>query len=57
MHLLVEFRTVLKRAQKESNEVWSSKTLGDKTPKQYAEITREMNDKDRPKKIIKIVHK
>jgi len=48
--------TVLKRIQKESNEVWPSKTLGYKTPKQYAEITREMNDKDRPKKTIKIVH-
>ncbi len=49
--------TVLKRIQKESNEIWPSKTLGYKTPKQYAEITREMNDEERPKKIIKIVHK
>jgi len=48
--------TVLKRIQKESNEIWPSKTLGYKTPKQYAELTREMNDKDRPKKTIKIVH-
>jgi hypothetical protein len=47
--------TVLKRIQKESNEIWPSKTLGYKTPKQYAELTREMNDKDRPKKTIKIV--
>ncbi len=48
--------TVLKHIQKESNEIWPSKTLGYKTPKQYAELTREMNDKDRPKKTIKIVH-
>jgi len=47
--------TALKRIQKESNEIWPSKTLGYKTPKQYAELARKMNDKDRPKKTIKIV--
>ncbi len=48
--------TVLRRIQEESNEIWPSKTLGYKTPKQYATLTREMSDKDRPKKTIKIVH-
>ncbi len=49
--------TVLRRIQRESNEIWPSKTLGYKTPKQYAKLTREMSDKDRPRKTIKIVHK
>ena len=46
---------VLNRIKHQINEVWPSKTLGYKTPKQYAEWTRKMSKNDRPSKTVKIV--
>jgi len=46
---------VLKKIKHEINEVWPSKTLGYKTPKQYAKMIRELDEKDRPVKKVKIV--
>ena len=47
--------TVLKNIKHQINEVWPSKTLGYKTPKEYAEITRKQKLSVRPIKIVKIV--
>jgi transposase InsO family protein len=46
---------VLKQIQDQANNVWPSKTLGYKTPTQYAAWTRGLDEKDRPKKQVKIV--
>jgi transposase InsO family protein len=46
---------VLDRIKQQINEVWPSKTLGYRTPKQYAEWTREMSKNKRPSKTVKIV--
>ena len=46
---------VLKKIQISINEEWPSNKLGNKTPKQFAQMTREMNIENRPKKLIKIV--
>ena len=46
---------VLKKIKKSINEEWPSNKLGNKTPKQFAQMTREMDIKNRPKKLIKIV--
>jgi transposase InsO family protein len=46
---------VLKNIKQQINEVWPSKTLGYKTPKQYAMWTRQMEKEERPSKQVKIV--
>lgn len=46
---------ILKKIKYQVNEVWPSKTLGYKTPKQFAKHIREIDVKDRPVKTIKIV--
>ena len=46
---------VLNKIKHQVNEVWPAATLGYRTPKQYAEWTREMDKCDRPSKTIKIV--
>ena len=45
----------LAKIKNQINEVWPSKTLGYKTPKEYAVEIRQMNLKDRPIKTIKKV--
>ena len=47
--------TILKQIKYQANHIWPSKTLGYKTPKQYAQWTREIKIDKRPVKIIKIV--
>lgn len=46
---------ILSKIKHQINEVWPSKTLGYKTPKEYATWIRNMNIKERPKKIVKEV--
>lgn len=46
---------VLSEIKHQINDVWPSKTLGYKTPKQYALLTREMNINERPVKTVKPV--
>jgi transposase InsO family protein len=46
---------VLNKIKHQMNEVWPSATLRYRTPRQYAEWTREMDKGDRPSKTIKIV--
>jgi transposase InsO family protein len=46
---------VLNMIKHQINEVWPSKSLGYRTPKQYAKWTREMSKDDRPTKTVKIV--
>lgn len=46
---------VLKQIQKDANSLWPSKSLGYKTPEQYANWIRQLEVKDRPVKIVKIV--
>ena len=46
---------VLKKIKVSINEEWPSNKLGNKTPKQFAQMTRKMNIENRPKKLIKIV--
>lgn len=46
---------VLKKIKHQVNEVWPSKSLGYKTPKEYAQRTREMNSSERPVKRVKKV--
>jgi len=46
---------VLKKIQKSVNEVWPSKALGYKTPKEYAYMVRQLKAKDRPKKVVKVI--
>lgn len=49
--------TVLKQIKYQANNIWPSKTLGYKTPKEYAHWVREMNAADRPIKTVKTVDK
>lgn len=53
----VHLNTILKRIKYQVNEVWPSKTLGYKTPKEYARWTREMKQAERPIKKVKEVQK
>ena len=46
---------ILSKIKHQANEVWPSKTLGYKTPKAYAEWTRQLNSKYRPLKTVKEV--
>ncbi len=46
---------VLKKIQKSVNEVWPSKALGYKTPREYAEMVRQLKARDRPKKMVKVI--
>lgn len=46
---------ILSKIKRQANEVWPSKTLGYKTPKEYAEWTRQMDSKDRPEKTVEKV--
>lgn len=46
---------VLKKIKYQANEVWPSKTLGYKTPKEFAKWTREMKNNERPIKKVKLV--
>jgi len=46
---------VLKQVQKEANSLWPSKTLGYRTPEQYANWIRQLDVKDRPVKLVKTV--
>lgn len=48
--------TVLREIKQQVNEVWPSKSLGYKTPKEYARWVLEQNSKHRPKKLVKEVH-
>lgn len=45
-----QLNTVLKKIKHEINEVWPSKTLGYKTPKQYAQWTENLDENQRPVK-------
>lgn len=49
--------TILKQIKHQANNTWPSKTLGYKTPKEYAKWIREMNEVERPVKTVKIVDK
>jgi transposase InsO family protein len=48
-------KRVLNKIKLQVNEVWPSKTLGYRTPKQYAKWIREISKGDRPSKTVKIV--
>ncbi len=50
-----QLNSVLKRIKYQINEVWPSKTLGYKTPKQFAKWTREQKEVARPIRTVKIV--
>lgn len=43
---------ILKQIKYQANQVWPSKTLGYRTPKQYAQWTRKMNSSERPVKTV-----
>lgn len=46
---------ILNKIKYQVNEVWPSKSLGYKTPKQYAECMRKINKEDRPAKTVKTI--
>lgn len=46
---------ILSKIKYQANEVWPSKTLGYKTPKEYAKWTRHMKGEERPVKVVKEV--
>lgn len=50
-----ELNTVLKKIKHQINQVWPSKALGYKTPKQYADFIRAMPKAERPIKTVKKV--
>lgn len=52
---LNQLNRVLRKIKYQANELWPSKTLGYKTPKQYARWIREMKGEDRPVKKVKKV--
>lgn len=52
---LNQLNSVLRKIKHQINELWPSKTLGYKTPKQYAQWIREMKVEDRPVKKVKKV--
>jgi putative transposase len=47
--------TILKQIKYQVNHIWPSKTLGYKTPKEYAQWIKDMNRTERPVKYVKIV--
>ncbi len=47
--------TILKQIKYQINHIWPSKTLGYKTPKEYAQWIKDMNRTERPVKYVKIV--
>jgi hypothetical protein len=50
-----QLNRVLKRIKHQINDVWPSKTLGYKTPKQFMQWIREKKKTDRPIRTVKIV--
>ena len=52
---LSHLNKVLKRIQKSVNEIWPSKALGYKTPREYADMIRQLKARDRPKKMVKVI--
>jgi len=48
-----QLNSVLSKIKKQINEVWPSKTLGYKTPKEYAQTMRLMNKEGRPLKVVR----
>lgn len=48
---------VLRKIKHQANEVWPSKTLGYRTPKDFAQWVRQLKVEDRPMKKIKKVEK
>jgi putative transposase len=52
---LNQLNDVLTRIKHQINEVWPSKVLGYRTPKQFAQWTREVKISERPLKLIKTV--
>jgi len=50
-----QLNSVLKKIKHQINQVWPSKVLGYKTPKQYADFIRAMPKSKRPIKLVKIV--
>jgi transposase InsO family protein len=52
---VTRLNAVLKKIKQDINEVWPSKVLGYKTPKQYAEMVRSMPKSKRPIKTVKVV--
>lgn len=50
-----QLNSVLKKIQHQINEVWPSKTLGYKTPGEFAKWVRALDEADRPIRTIKIV--
>jgi transposase InsO family protein len=47
--------TILKQIKYQVNNTWPSKTLGYRTPKEYAQWLREKSRSERPVKIVRIV--
>lgn len=47
--------TILKQIKYQVNHIWPSKTLGYRTPKEYAQWIRDLNRTERPVKYVKIV--
>jgi hypothetical protein len=52
---LNQLNFVLNKIKHQINEVWPSKVLGYRTPKQFAHLTRELKISERPLKLIKTV--
>jgi len=50
-----QLNRVLKKIKHQINEVWPSKTLGYKTPKEFEQWIREKKEIDRPIRTVKIV--
>ena len=48
-----QLNKVLKKVKYQINEVWPSKTLGYKTPKQFETWTRELDEPERPIRTVK----
>lgn len=52
---LNQLNTVLTKIKRQINEVWPSRVLGYRTPKEFAQWTRETKISERPVKLIKTV--
>lgn len=52
---LNQLNVALNKIKHQINEVWPSKVLGYRTPKQFAHLTRELKISERPLKLIKTV--
>ncbi len=52
---LNQLNTVLNKIKQQINEVWPSKVLGYRTPREFAQWTREVKISERPFKEVKIV--